>query len=348
MHFIRVILGCVLLTSAVACATPDGGASVYDGPLPQRFPTHLERFEAEYRAALAGDCAGVERLLARDLPVSTTAERGEALRTELLRGQLYDQGLCRPYDPAAAYRAFLAAEAIEVGDYPVLSAAWKLWHGHGVARDVERARRRFATWAANLSRLADLFDGDVPFGGIAESELMGRPMPEDLRKAVAWGHELVGFSDVQKTEFALAMFKGEAPDWRGERVPASTLIAKSLIFDVFDTFPEAQYLYGLAAVRGELPGVTMRDGKVALSAATRNCIEGSFTALAQAYEATAAEGNRDMFYAYELLLFAERKGFDVSEERARIGRRLDDVGREIAEDSVSATPDLGCTLDPNK
>ena len=326
----------ILLLALCGCASVGQGSLAQAdpiGPLPHRYYEYFAEFETEYRQALAGDCTGVEEVLAR-----TPSRSIDKSLIEDFRGQLYDQALCQPYDPEAAYRAFRAAE-----QNPDLGAwhftLWKRWHGHGVAQDRKAAREGFALWLLRLTGIA----GVRGLGRDIEIALSGRPIPPSLLDGIAWAEELEASSDAEKTSFALDLMRGQARDWSGTQLPASKEVGSSMLHSVYDSYPQAYYRYGVAAVRGELPGVSWKDGETALFMATRHCIDGSFLAIARANESTATPSNKRLRDAYRWLAKGELDGFPLSDERERVGRLLDDLAREILDSVVPEYERVGCS-----
>ena len=326
----------ILLLALCGCASVGQGSLAQAdpiGPLPHRYYEYFAEFETEYRQALAGDCTGVEEVLAREPSRSI-----DKSLIEDFRGQLYDQALCQPYDSEAAYRAFRAAE-----QYADLGAwhftLWKRWHGHGVAQDRKAAREGFALWLISQAWLAEF----QPFQPLVQGLLSGRPIPPSLLPAIPWAEALEASSEAEKTSFALDLMRGQARDWSGMGLPASKEVGSSMLHSVYDSYPQAYYRYGVAAVRGELPGVSWKDGKTALFMATEHCIEGSFLAIARAYESTATPKNKRLERAYSWLTQGELEGFPLSEERERVGRLLDDLDRELVDSVVPGLERVGCS-----
>ena len=303
----RRIVPAAVLGLAVALAAPPALAeeALFTGPLSESWGLS-EGFDAyweTYRRDLAGHCKDLLRDLAN--PVGDYA----ALDF-LVRGEMYDRGVCVDFDPEAAFRDFQTVA--ELGFYPgPLLLGWKYAHGHGVARSVEAAHAEFKTALAFLARFpaADI-------AGIVAGRLQDRPVPPALAEGLAWLGRLQ--ADPRRViAFALGVADGTARYHDRTLYAPDPDAAHGILTGIWQV-PEAMYWLGIEALAGTFGPDEVDRGIGHIWRSARCGFVPAILIVADAYERGALGLPQSDFTAHTWYLVAGHYGAAVEEAVARV------------------------------
>lgn len=230
----------------------DGARYVRNGvpqPLPAEdlLPAYGDEYGASIRAAIAGDCAA----LLKDVHT----ESRNTFSNFYLEAELYDRGLCLPFDPAEAARKWISVDRRFSASNGELILSWKHYYGHGVALDREESRNLFIRQMMDLYLWMDL-SGLGRWNAITTEtlsefvlgRLAGRPAPQAFLDGLAWTEKQTSTDD-GAIELAKALIWGGSLRYvDGGRLPHLPKSGVSILSNV-DSL-EARYLSGKAGLDG--------------------------------------------------------------------------------------------------
>ncbi len=270
----------------------------------------------------------------------------EWARMEAL-GEMYDRGICVPFDPAAALRAFEQGAAISfVGKTAIIP--WKYLHGHGVRADAAKARELFKAYFVRHS-VSSYTPGETE-----ERErkwLKDRPIPREFEKGLTWLRVLAE-DRKRKLELARNLIQGTGTYYDVTPLPRDRYSAFLMLYFMSSTEPEAGYLLGSEFLKGSFDELGKKSlpsiAKYAFESAASCQHVDAMVEFARHLEVGGKGIEPNRIKAYILYRAASRLGADVASEVRRLERDHPfyiEIGDTFVEKALK--PDESCPIGTN-
>ena len=298
-------IAAAVVLASVAWEPPAQAEEPFTGPLLKTWglPGGFEHMWLAYRRGIEGDCGQLLRFVVP--PVGFYV-----YLSYVVRGEMYDRGICFEFDPQAAFESFQAAA--EEGYVPAnLVLGWKYTHGHGVEQSDEKAKAAFKRYIGTVSYPP----GDTNSVVVVRA-LQDRVFPDELVAAIAWLEDMKA-DQPRMIAFARGLIDGTARYHDGTTFEADPDMAHRILDFMVDA-PEAWYWLGIEGLGGAFGSDRVDHSRSYLRRAAFCRYVPAMLALAKGYERGEHGFLQWDIYAHAWYIVAERHGANVEEDLARI------------------------------